>query len=332
MTALFGARSPWLWLTAAFSALAITLRWPLSSDFSLKLVEIYRVNYFVLILCIPALLSKFEIDRNKFIDLFIAFYTCVAITVILDAFCSIYFGHSIFYKNMMYITLRFYGPFYDPNFMGVIYGIFFLTEFFYKRRLTLLSLASVCLLLSGSWSSLIITLIAMLWTYVHVPTQIVVKPLLAILSMILVLFHYGFVKSEMKEAVIHGFAHATGMGLSEAAAKYLSLTNRFDAQAEALNLIMANPLGYGARSISTLLPLDPHNSFVGITLEHGLLGLLITVFGQRALNPDRDKMADSLIGFFSLSALLLNVHYMPVFIFVVIVAFRRGKYALNIDR
>lgn len=251
------------------------------------------------------------------------FYYFLSLIIIVDSFFYFFLGNSLFPVEF-YITPRFSGPFNDPNFLGVIYGLFFCISLYSSKiirfRKRFLFTSFVCMLLSGSLSALIFALAAVLQTKLIGVRLQSIKPLVCLFVSV-TLYPLMYAYSDDIYFIFSkfiNFFYSLPENLIEI--KYRSLVYRLESVSAAVNLISSNPFGYGYKTLLEYLPRDTHNSFIGTLFEFGFVTSLVfvLVFNFRASS----YLSGSLVTFFCLMAMMLNVHYMPMFLFVIFMAFK----------
>lgn len=294
------------------------------------IADVSRISYFSLFILMPF----FFIMSNKCyefeVGFVLKFYFYIAILVVFDAASYISFNISPFFNNINYITVRFIGPFNDPNFLGLIYGIMFLLSFYndFSTPKVYKYFFGACLVLSGSVTAIFFTVLTILTLPFTSLKFLFLKPL------IVIIFTFTFVPLFIAEQQFFASIFNSIVNLffdideNLISVKFNSLLFRFESVNTAIQLISNNPLGFGYRSLLDYLPRDTHNSYIGMAFEYGIVTLFLIVFSLLVIT--RNKSAQAVSTFVCLFGLLLNIHYMPVYFFTVLVCF--NSYLNNIRK
>lgn len=287
--------------------------------------DISRIIWFVL-LPIIAVVMQADAKVLNICKLTIYFYTAIGISIILDSVYFLVGGGESFYGVYKFIVPRFYGPFYGPNFMGYIFGVILFgaialrasIRFYWVHVLVALS----CVVLSGSFSA--ITLVFLLLVF----RGFLTGTFLAFFSSGVLVLVGGLCASKNSllffvEKLVAGVLSVAGFGNSDLIAKIISFEQRISNQCDALVLLEDNVFGFGRRTIEVYLEKDPHNSYVGIAFEYGIIAYMLLTFSVLLVvapwNNKRSRLILLPVWFSSLMGLMLNVHYSPIFIFALLV-------------
>lgn len=307
-------------LLLLFTPLFVFLLLPFGSNI---FGEVSRFFWFLLIFLFFLYIRTNVLFFNGEAVVVLKFYYFISLAIIVDSFFYFLLGKSLFPVEF-YITPRFSGPFNDPNFLGVIYGLFFCISLYsstiisFRKRFLFTSF--VCMLLSGSLSALLFVFAAVLQAKLVGVRLQSIKPLVCLFVSI-VLFPLIYAYSDDIYIYFSKFInlfYSLPEDLIEI--KYRSLVYRLESVSDAVNLISSNPFGYGYKTLLEYLPRDTHNSFIGTLFEFGFVTSLVVVL---AFNFKASSyLSGAIVTFFCLMAMMLNVHYMPMFLFVIFMAFK----------
>lgn len=299
---------------------------------SLNVDPIDIVNRIIPLLSLFGIIIVFSIDSNrdgkKYIDLknvlakTIYGYLFIGIIILGDALSYIFFKKS-FWPPESYLGLRFSGPFYDSNFLGLFYGALLIIILYYKDltlkyKKTILLVFSINIILSLSWSSIAILILAIVFSQIIKLKNIFIKQLLILVSYMFFIKIFIINKEFLEITFINFFSTFLPFTENELIAKFLSLDYRIIVQNEALQISKENLMGMGPRTLVPILGMDTHNSYIGFLFELGIPGLLLLLINIKYNFTYHNKMLEVLSTFIFLMALTLNVHYSVVYILLVI--------------
>ena len=279
--------------------------------------DFYRINIFLSFLFLFSFYSLDSILLKKVIKYVTNFYFILAITIIADVLSFFLFGNSIFFNVIFYITPRFSGPFVDPNFMGFAYGGLFILSYLdkdIKRRYVIVY--GLCCLFSGSWVAIGFVALILAQTKFFLIKKAYIKPLLCLSLIILNYIVYEYYLDELYDVFKYLVMSVSNMDEQLINIKFSSLSSRLEVTHMALDLILSNPFGYGYRTITQYLPLDTHNSFMGITFEYGVFSLLMIILPFLLIKKNNSRIIDALSSYICIVAVFLNIHYMPIYAFL----------------
>jgi len=285
--------------------------------------DISRVFYLSLFSIFPAYIVMSKKKFSSVINTIVNFYFIIFSITLFDA--AIYFiqGATILFPMIHYITPRFSGPFNDPNFMGFISGLMFIVvmgkRVMIKHRWAHILVFFSCMLLSGSFTGVILCLLSLFLVKLYRFNNLVMKPILCILFVFIItpsfVYNQDLLRTMFTDLINYFFVFDPFL----IDVKFNSLLYRFESVNFAINYILVNPLGYGYLTLLDYLPRDTHNSYIGISFEYGIIMLALIVISLAC--KTRDENSDTLSTFTCMSALFLNIHYMPIYFFVVLFCF-----------
>lgn len=284
------------------------------------IADVSRLSWFFLIAFVGFHFKWFRDKYSNYIVFIFKFYVFVGFVIIFDACLFFFWGGRSFFSVEYYLTPRFSGPFNDPNFLGFIYGVLLISAVFspreYRWRKSTMYISIICLLLSGSASAILFAILSLILANLFRLQFSIVKPILCIL----VSFVFYPILYLYSDVFLDGFNMLTNtlFGLSNELSeiKFRSLTYRFESVSQAVSLFAANPLGYGHKTLLEFLPRDTHNSYVGMSFEFGLFPI-IAILSSLAFRS-YSKVSSAIVTYACLMALMLNVHYSPIYIFVLL--------------
>ena len=148
----------------------------------------YRVLFYSFLSLLP-LIEKYKVCNIEFILRYTGkYYTLLGCIILIDILWFVSFGEPMIWEVEFYITPRFYGPFYDPNFMGVIFAVIYLATYSRADRTSKFVYIG-CVLASGSWSSiLLLVLTVFIFTNRVVVKKIYLIPVLLFFSYLLIAY------------------------------------------------------------------------------------------------------------------------------------------------
>ena len=287
---------------------------PLFSIFGLTWLKVYKDN----------------LRFDRVIEIVIRLYKYLGILIIIDAAVYGVSGYGI-WKPIIFLSYRFSGPFYDSNYMGMLYVFLILVcrfGFPRKRNISTIAIFMIIWALSGSWSALIIGLFV--WIVCSIFT---VKRLF--LKQIIILFVYFLLSLWIfngRGAAESFFAKTVSVILpfdsEHLIAKFNSLFIRIDTQINAIILSFKNGfVGFGPRTILKYFEHDTHNSFVAMLFELGAAGFLLLLINMPLRT--NSKLSDAASTFVILSALVLDIHYTIIYSFLILFIVFEKNLSLN---
>ncbi|WP_238347988.1 O-antigen ligase family protein [Pseudoalteromonas citrea] len=287
--------------------------------------DVSRIGFFLLFIAVPFFVSNCRLKFDVLVSYVIRFYTLISLLIVLDFLAYIFLGRVVLFSVVVYITPRFSGPFNDPNFMGFIFALLFLFVYFDKqdmsfvRRKVILLLFAFCVVLSGSATAVLLSSFSLIQARIFKVRYTFIKPVICIfISFVFVPVFVEF-KDEIHSVFSVVVSDVFELEQSLIDIKFNSLLFRYESVYAAVGLIMENPFGYGYLTLLDYLPRDTHNSYIGMSFEYGVVMLLVITLSLFSIN--KQKSIDSITTFTCLSALFLNIHYMPIYFFVVIICF-----------
>lgn len=267
--------------------------------------------------------QKYGININEIAFKFVKIYILLILIVNLDAIIFMITGRGIWIP-ISYLGYRYSGFFNDPNFMAIFSAVVFIILLKSKEnynniyRVIGMVILIINILLARALSTyILLTFVLLINKFISLKISLK-KQVLFICAYLAVIFFYSNFKSEFMEFFIYILKHTYG-DINRATIKYGSLTARFDTQLTAIKLIIERWWGYGPRQIVPFLGLDTHNSYIGITFEQGLLGLILILVSLK--RKIENSMASYVGMFLMLSALLINIHYTAIYSLFLIVQY-----------
>ena len=245
------------------------------------------------------------------------FFKYLGLLIIADAVVFFVFGQSL-WSPKLYLGLRFSGPFFDSNFLGLTYGAVFLYSWRnkdYKLKDSIIFL--IVLLLSLSWSSIIFTGVALVFQKLMFNRIWKNQVLLFLLycSLFFVIYDNLEVIGEYFSKVV-SFILDIPQDLINV--KFTSLTYRFDSQVISLTQFdtIEFLFGHGAHTIEKYMPRDTHNSYLGIAFELGFVNLFMIMCIFCFIPKGVSKFSKRAFLFFILMSCMLNTHYSVIYPFI----------------
>lgn len=257
------------------------------------------------------------IDINRVIKRTIYCYFILGLVIIIDAIFYLVLKVSLWPPDI-YLGLRFSGPFYDSNFLGLFFGVFFIltiysSEKFLLNKKFILIVFLINLLISLSWTSIIFFVISIFIGYLYKYKNILWKQIIILFIYLIFIQFFSINIDYIKSIFINILSIILPFSIDQLNAKFLSFQYRVDSQLKALELINEKPFGWGPHSIVPMIGRDVHNSYIGFLFELGILGLLLIFINVIFKLPSSQKHLSILVTYIILMALTLNVHYSTVF-------------------
>lgn len=279
-------------------------------------------------------IAKLKSDEAKYIiNVVFNTYKFIGYIIIIDAFCYITIGQSL-WPPISYLGLRFSGPFFDPNFMALFYGILFLYTFnnnYYSKKAVFVY--GVIIILALSWASIGFIIISY-FGYSFFTRKICINHFLVIglylASFFIIITNIEFIENSFLNIFSSLFPTIPPEALE---AKFLSLYYRFESQGDAFNTPNFFQLlfGMGPHTILEYLPLDTHNSYIGYAFELGYVNLIFfmsLVFIIPFRNKSKFMYRSALYCF--LCALTLNVHYSVAYPLIALMMTNSNNYNIKL--
>jgi len=267
---------------------------------------------------------KEKVRFNSVLNTVIKLYGWLAIVIIFDAICFKISGVGI-WKPIAYVTYRFKGPFYDCNYMGMLYAFLILLCWFRCRKtrktvFTIILFLGV-LYLSGSWSAIIICASVLVLSSVFRFKHLCIIQMAVLLSYYLISLLIVNNKLYVESEFVDFLGNILPFDSESLSIKFGSFLIRIETQLSAIQLSMKQLIGYGPLTILQYFSHDVHNSYVAILFECGLMGFILLLINM----PWRvkNKLISSTALFCILSALVLDIHYTIIYsFFLLIVVFQ----------
>lgn len=257
------------------------------------------------------------INLNKVIKYTLYCYFIIGIIVLIDALFFLLFKNSL-WPPENYLGLRFSGPFYDSNFLGLFFGVFFILALYYKEHFIinkkiLLIVFLMNLLISLSWTSIIFFVVSLSIGYFCKYNNIFWKQNIILIMYFIFINFFTENMNDIKVLFIKFLSKILPFSIDQLNAKFLSFQYRVDAQFKAIELNSEKPFGWGPHSTVPMIGRDIHNSYIGFLFELGILGLLLILINLIFNLSNSQKYLSILATYIILMALTLNVHYSVVF-------------------
>ena len=319
-----------LWIVNVFIITAMSV-WMIFAGESLSMV-LNRALSLLSVFGLVGVLSLPRLRVSMITKMVVTTFAVIGVIIVID---SIYFllGGSSLWPPDIYLGNRFSGPFFDPNFMALNYAVMFLVVFFGKlfasrRRLFILGLCTFMVILGLSWSVIAVLVLSVILGFVlkaknYGAKQIIIVAVYLIAVPTILVSMPSLYKSF--ESITGNF----GVSSEESYLKLRSFEYRVEAQDGAISGIMGNPMGHGPQSMVQDLGRDTHNSYLGFAYELGIFGVLLIILNMTYRRKCRYVVADALTTFIYLMALSINVHYMSIFAFIVLIVFSRDRFMIE---
>jgi hypothetical protein len=256
-------------------------------------------------------------DFNEVIKKTIYGYAIIGSVVLFDALSFLVFNISL-WPPESYLGLRFSGPFFDSNFLGLFFGSFLIVLLYYnnssikyKSIIILIFLAN--LILSLSWTNIALFLVSLILWYFIKFKDLFIKQILVLVLYFIFIYIYINNFRDYQILFLNFFSSFLPFTEPELLAKFLSFDYRLKAQFQAIEVFKENIMGMGPRTLVPVIGMDTHNSYIGILFELGVPGFLLLLINVRFKLEQYSKMLSALSTFVFLMSLTLNVHYTVIY-------------------
>jgi len=289
----------------------------------LSLLAIFGLT---IIFCIP------KIRIANIVQTVLHLFAILAVVIIADSASYIMTGVNM-WPPEMYLGERFSGPFYDPNFLSITYAVLFIVTLLGEytsrgNKKMLLILFGILIIFGSSWSAIAVLIIGLvagkLLPVKNFGQKQIIMLAIYVLSLPLLLLSLPILYNNFQSTVA-----SFNIGPDEAYAKFRSLEYRVIAQNDALAGIFENPFGHGPQSLVPDIGRDTHNSYMGFTYELGVAGLVLLLLNMTYRKSDYTKLGDALTTYFFLMALLINIHYTPIYFIMLLILHDSKKACLD---
>ena len=267
------------------------------------------------------------IDLNEILKKTIYGYFLIGCIVILDAISYMAINISL-WPPESYLGLRFSGPFFDSNFLGLFYGAFLIILIYhdtltikYKKLIFLVFIAN--LVISLSWTSIGFFLVSFIISHSFRFKNLFLKQLIVLALYLVFIFMYGQNNRDMELVFLSIFSSLLPFTENELFAKFLSFDYRISAQLQALHIVKDNLMGMGPRTLVSIIGRDTHNSYIGFLFELGIPGFLLLLINLKFKLKKYSKLLNVLSTFIFLMALTLNVHYSVIYTLLLVLLINR---------
>lgn len=267
------------------------------------------------------------IDLNEILKKTIYGYFLIGCIVILDAISYMALNISL-WPPESYLGLRFSGPFFDSNFLGLFYGAFLIILIYhdtltikYKKLIFLVFIAN--LVISLSWTSIGFFLVSFIISHSFRFKNLFLKQLIVLALYLVFIFMYGQNNRDMELVFLSIFSSLLPFTENELFAKFLSFDYRISAQLQALHIVKDNLMGMGPRTLVSIIGRDTHNSYIGFLFELGIPGFLLLLINLKFKLKKYSKLLNVLSTFIFLMALTLNVHYSVIYTLLLVLLINR---------
>lgn len=245
-------------------------------------------------------------------------FSCYLLLLIdVDAVVFMITGNAI-WEPIRYIGYRYSGFFADPNMMSFFSASILLLLMFYgKYNINNFLFKIICLtfnvVMARSLSGFIILGLALVIPLIIKIESTYRKQIFILIGYVVLLVILNIYGEQIKNIMINIFSELYESTYS-ATVKYISFEHRIDAQTRAINIFFSDIWGQGPLQLVRQLGVDTHNSYIGITFEQGIFGLVLILI---SVNSDSKESQyniwiDRWGYFIMIFALVLNVHYTTV--------------------
>jgi hypothetical protein len=297
--------------------LSILLLFPIGVNI---IADLSRFAWFYIMILLPLHALNNRLRYIQIIKPLIIFYLFIGAVIILDSFVYFVTDHTVLFDVELYLTPRFSGCFNDSNFLGLIYGTFFIISLYIKVPYVLVFrlVSFICILLSGSFSVILFVIVAISFTYFLPLQRQWMKAGWCVLITFIAYPLFFLFNYELSVAFKKIVLFFIDLPESIIEIKFRSLTYRLDTVSQAIGLLYEKPFGYGYRSLLTYLPRDTHNSYIGMAFEYGFYTLIVIMLSLAFCATS--KVSNSLVWFLCLMGMMLNIHYSPIYMVGIVVA------------
>ncbi|MGO1470401.1 MAG: hypothetical protein ACTHW2_10310, partial [Tissierella sp.] len=279
-----------------------------------RLITLFAIFGFLIIFYIDLIKYK---DFQKILTNMIYGYTLIGVIIIIDALFFTVLKFNI-WPPIEYLGTRFAGPFFDPNFLGLFYGVMLIIVLFkkdleIKDRKWIIGVFIINIILSLSWTVIILFVFSLSMNKFIKFKNIFVKQLI-FLGIYLGILFFAYINIDfLQQLFVDTLSLFLPFSEKELVIKFLSLKYRIVAQVRALSFVAKTWVGLGPNSIVPFLGRDTHNSYLGILFELGIPGFILLLINIWFNPKNYNKCLDILSTYIFLMSFTLNVHYTIIF-------------------
>lgn len=257
--------------------------------------------------------SELHCDYEKILYYLSLMICCTSIIMLLDVLNQKIFGNG-WWKPILYLGKRYGGPFYDPNYAAIYFGIGLILVWKNKKyalipKFLMIVVLTMCLILCGSLTSIILLpfcIILNSFTRNNKKDNILFWQIIVVITYVIGLFIWNKYRSWFYDVGVKILSKIYSEG---ADIKYMSLEFRFSTQYKALEIATQSLIGKGPRQIINYLGRDTHNSYISLFFEQGFLGLILIINSLRGHAKKLPDVSRLLFFFIVTNAFFLNIHY-----------------------